>query len=877
MTYSFPRTIGLALCLALAPFTALAFPAYYDSNCAACHGTTAAGGVQTCAGCHSHGTHPDSSKSTMNVSGVTNKTSYAPGETISVTVNGGYRSGWVRTLLYDQNMHEVARSTGTVLTGFSAPSRGPSLPVTLTAPAPTTPGTYTWTVAWYGNAYDASGAALGPGWTPSTNAGHGEERVAMAAFTVVAPTAPAIALSPGALSFGSVNVGASSVLPAQVQNTGTAPLVVSSVGLCAGTVTEFSVTPAGPLTVPPGGSAALSVTFAPVNADTDSGCISVASNDPARPTATLAVSGTGAVPPAPAISLGPTALAFGTVTLGSSATMSTMVKNGGTAALTVSGVSTCAGTPLVFTWSPQAPFTVAAGGSTMLSVTYTPVAAGGDSGCLSIASNDPANPAVRLTVSGNGAAPAAPTLALSPATLAFGTVVVGATAQQTAQLQNTGTAPLHVLAIALCSGTSTEFSWTTALPLTIAAGQSMPLQVTYAPVDVDAEMGCLAITSDDQAHPVTNLGLTAQGAAAPTPAVALVPPSLDLGTVQVGGSATRSTQVQDTGGAPLQVVAIAACSGTSAEFSWTPAAPFTVPAGGATSLAVTYAPIDAGPDNGCLQLTTNDPARPTVSLGLAGAGQVVATAPAIALTPASVDFGAVTVGGTAARTVQVADTGTADLHVSGVSACSRTSAEFTWAPAAPFTVTAGGAVALAVTYAPTDEGADTGCLQVASDDPLQPTVQLALAGSGVAVTTGLDLDIVALRVPAFIRVGPAVSIRPRLVVRNSSTVSGTGSAELVGVLGGSEVYRQSLSLTGVAPGQVASFAFPPFAVPASVPSGTLAARTLVWTATVVDADPDTDVATAKTVLLPPRDDDGHELEDRRASATAATARMRELR
>ena len=71
---------------------AQAFPSLYDSNCAGCHGTT-----QTCNGCHSHGTHSDSTKSDINVTGTTDKTTYAPGETVSVTIDGGYRTGWIRT------------------------------------------------------------------------------------------------------------------------------------------------------------------------------------------------------------------------------------------------------------------------------------------------------------------------------------------------------------------------------------------------------------------------------------------------------------------------------------------------------------------------------------------------------------------------------------------------------------------------------------------------------------------------------------------------------------------------------------------------------------------------------------------------------------
>src|SRR3990172_2566373 len=101
---------------------------YYTAQCAGCHGAT----PTTCNGCHAHGTHPTSAKSSINVAGTTDKTSYAPGETVTVTITGGYRTGWIRAILYDQNMIELARSTGPSGTGGGA-----GYPITLTAPAPT--------------------------------------------------------------------------------------------------------------------------------------------------------------------------------------------------------------------------------------------------------------------------------------------------------------------------------------------------------------------------------------------------------------------------------------------------------------------------------------------------------------------------------------------------------------------------------------------------------------------------------------------------------------------------------------------------------------------------------------------------------------------
>jgi hypothetical protein len=159
---------------------ALASSSYFTSQgCAGCHSAPV---VATCNGCHAHGTHPSSAKSTINVAGATNKASYAPGETVSVTITGGYRTGWLRAVLFDQNNVELARSTG----NDSGMGSSATYPAVLTVPAPaasTTP--YTWKVAWYGNQYDSG--TYGAGWTPDPfNPNHGYEIVSINSFTVAA-------------------------------------------------------------------------------------------------------------------------------------------------------------------------------------------------------------------------------------------------------------------------------------------------------------------------------------------------------------------------------------------------------------------------------------------------------------------------------------------------------------------------------------------------------------------------------------------------------------------------------------------------------------------------------------------------------------------
>jgi hypothetical protein len=125
----------------------------------------------------------------------------------------------------------------------------------------------------------------------------------------------------------------------------------------------------------------------------------------------------GAVP-APAISLNPTSSNFGPVTVGNTLTKTTLIQNGGNAALNVTAIALGAGTSTEYTWSPAAPFTVAAGSSTTLSVTYSPVDTTTDSGSLQITSNDTANPTVSLSLTGSGSAPQAQVIDIDISSLA---------------------------------------------------------------------------------------------------------------------------------------------------------------------------------------------------------------------------------------------------------------------------------------------------------------------------------------------------------------------------------------------------------------------------------------------------------------------------
>ena len=158
------------------------------------------------------------------------------------------------------------------------------------------------------------------------------------------------------------------------------------------------------------------------------------------------------------------------------------------------------------------------------------------------------------------------------------------------------------------------------------------------------------------------------------PKIAVSSTSLAFGTIGVNATGTQTTVVSNTGTADLTVTA-GRCSGTSAEFTASPATTFTVAAGGTATVTATYKPVDATVDTGCIALANNDAATGTVNVTVSGTG-AAATPPPSTLTDFDITrFGVakrldISRGGVASPTVSVVAVvgGTATVAVSGADA-----------------------------------------------------------------------------------------------------------------------------------------------------------------------------------------------------------------
>jgi hypothetical protein len=130
--------LAVAAALMLGVGGAWSFPDRFNTYCAGCHNNDS----PTCNGCHHH-------RGTLTAT--KDQSQYYPDQTVTVTLNGGTQSGWIRGLLYDHLGAEIARRTGPTGTGDDGGSGDVVFPVQLQAPAPSAPGNYTWQAAWFGN------------------------------------------------------------------------------------------------------------------------------------------------------------------------------------------------------------------------------------------------------------------------------------------------------------------------------------------------------------------------------------------------------------------------------------------------------------------------------------------------------------------------------------------------------------------------------------------------------------------------------------------------------------------------------------------------------------------------------------------------------
>ena len=193
------------------------------------------------------------------------------------------------------------------------------------------------------------------------------------------------------------------------------------------------------------------------------------------------------------------------------------------------------------------------------------------------------------------------TLSASPASLSFEAIAVGQSATTTTVLSNSSSAPVT---ISQANSNNSNFQTSgISFPLTLNAGQSATLTVSFVPTSAGAQSGTIAVASNASNAPI-NIAVTAE---AVSPIVSLSPASLTFASQTVGTtSAAQTVTLTNTGTAALTLSSIAA----SGNYAQTNTCGTSLAANASCTISVTFMPTASGSLTGAITLTDNAASSP---------------------------------------------------------------------------------------------------------------------------------------------------------------------------------------------------------------------------------------------------------------------------
>jgi hypothetical protein len=533
-----------------------------------------------------------------------------------------------------------------------------------------------------------------------------------------AKTQTSFQLTPATLNFGSIAMGKKTSQTATVTNTGNTPITITQESVSN---SQFGVSGVSfPLSLAVGQGTNFSVWFNGTAAGKSTATLTVQANG-GTPPAVVTLTGTALAPQAQ-LSLGATSVDFGSVTVGSKGSSTVTLSNTGAADLTVS-VLTVNGAPFGIS-GITTPKAISAGQSAVMTVTFSPVAAGAANGSIVITSNDANSPAI-IALSGLGTNAAVSHLTVSPASINFGSVVDGSSKPQQVTVTNTGSASLTIVQGNL-SGTGFSVSGLFT-PLTLGAGQGSTFNVQFAPQSAGNLSGSLSLVSNAPNSP-TVISLSGTGVAA-TVNVVTNPSSISFGSVKAGTSSTQSVIVSNSGNTSVTISQINVAAKDVAVSGVT--TPITLLPTQSVAMNVKFSPTTAESVNGNLTLVNTQGSSTNVNV--TGNG----VQPGLNITPATIGFGNVVAGSTNSQTVQISNTGNANLTISQANVIGSDFS--TSGLSVPLVLSAGQGKTFNVQFAPQATGNVSGSISLVSDAPSSPNA-VALSGNGIAATFTLSLS-----------------------------------------------------------------------------------------------------------------------------------------
>ncbi len=421
------------------------------------------------------------------------------------------------------------------------------------------------------------------------------------------------------------------------------------------------------------------------------------------------------------------------------------ISNSGDEPLTISSVALGGADAADFTVvSSTCDAEVPVDGSCAVTLTFNPATAGAKAASLLLTTNlDPAEQSIPLE--GLGLALAGPVISLTTADVDFPETIVGETsAAKTITVENKGDQDLSISDVSLSGANAAEFALgASTCDAAVAPNASCTIEVTFVPASIGSKVAKVDITSNSQPA-VVSATLTGSAAAAPTPEIDVDPLVIDFPDTVVGAAAAAQTiTVKNLGLGDLTVSEVTV-TGAAYKLDTEDCTAAALVSDASCTIQVVFEPAAVGAAKGTVTIASNDAneASKTVALnGLATAspvGDIAFDDPELLIK--GVAFGELLIGQTSdPQIIKVNNVGGGPLTISGVT---TTSAQFTADGSActADVIPANGSCDISVTFNPTIAGPLKDVVSIASDDPDESPITVAITGTGLNLDTDSDND-----------------------------------------------------------------------------------------------------------------------------------------
>ena len=491
-----------------------------------------------------------------------------------------------------------------------------------------------------------------------------------------------LSLSPSSLVFPQTGVGATSASQTvTVSNSGTAAAALTApVGSPDFPVTASTCTS----TLAAGSNCTVAVAFAPSQNAQEIGTLSISDGN-ATYAAQLRGTGSGA----PAVTLSPSSIDFGSTTVnGFTPGARVLISNVGNATAYLGQPSTTGDFSVV---QNQCGALLAPGSTCDVIIAFGPTTTGSRTGVFT--QSDTVGGDHTIPLSGFGSVSS---VAFAPSSLIFATANVGSTsAAQRVTVTNNGN---NTLVWGVVGATGDFGIAANTCISALNPGQTCTFDIVFTPTQDGPRYGSVTLPEQYATHQVL---LSGNGHG--TAAVAASPGTLQFGSVAVNGTSPAQTVTLTNSGTAASTISTPTVSGDyilSANTCTAAVAP-----GGTCTVSVEFQPHAAGARSGILTLSDTSGTR-TVALNGTGVGQS-----AVALSPTSLVFSRTAIGGTSAtQTVTVSNGGTASATLGAFTVTGDFALP---GNTCGTTLAAGANCSLSLTFSPTAEGSRSGVLSLA--------------------------------------------------------------------------------------------------------------------------------------------------------------------